>query len=274
MQEQNYKGNPDFEGYSLYEMHQILYFTFGPESPIKIQELSDSDYKKIPLLNQVKYLMELINENQEIKLTKNGYLPTKIVANIYDQGFFSKGHVESNSSKLYKETDLLTVNLSRILLELSRLTKKRYDKLSLTKSGEKIINDNEKLLKTILETYATKFNWPYLDPYYENLIGQLGYGFSLILLSKYGNEKRLDSFYARKYFNAFPHLLDFKKPAYGTIESYSTACYSMRTFSRFLELFGLINIEDEGEWPNRIRYVTKTELFDRLIECKPHGAPE
>ena len=55
--EQNNRLIPEFEGYSPIEMNQLLYFSFGAKSPISLQKLSDSDYRKIPILNQIKYLM-------------------------------------------------------------------------------------------------------------------------------------------------------------------------------------------------------------------------
>jgi hypothetical protein len=271
MNEQNNRSIPEFEGYSPFEMHQILHFTFGKDSPIQLQKLTDSDYKKIPILNQIKYLTNLIEKNGEIKLTNKGFLPTKIVSDLYQQGFLKDELIEKGISKLYKETDSMTVNLPRILIELAGLVKKRNGKLSLTKSSQKILGDNEELLRQIFLTFTNKFNWAYYDGYGENQIGQLGYGFSLILLSKYGQIKRLDSFYAEKYFMAYPKLLDSLEPSYGTLERYSTMCYSIRSFERFLDYFGLITIEEEKKGFDSIKYITKTDLYDRLIKCTPHN---
>ena len=268
--EENNRSIPEFEGYSPFEMHQILHFTLGEDSPIKLQKLSDPDYKKIPILNLIKHLTDLIAKNGEIKLTNKGFLPTKIVSDLYQQGFMKEKHIEKGILKLYKETDSMSVNLSRILIELAGLIKKRKGKISLTKNGEKTIQDDFRLLATILETFTTKFNWAYYDGYGENQIGQLGYGFSLILLSKFGQEKRLDSFYAEKYFDAFPQLLDTVEPSFGTLGSYSTGCYSIRTFERFLDYFGLIKIDEEGKGFDSKKYITKTDLFDRLIKVQTH----
>lgn len=273
MKEQNNRSIPEFEGYSPFEMHQILHFTFDENSPIKLQKLTDSDYKKIPILNQIKYLTDLIDKTGELKLTKMGFLPTKIVSAIYEQGFLKEEHIEKGISKLYKETDSLSIHLTRILIEIGGLVKKRNGKLSLTKSTKKILGDNYELLRLIIVTFATKFNWAYNDRYGENQIGQLGYGFSLILLSKYGHEKRLNSFYAERYFKAFPQLLDSVKPDYGTLEKYTTNCYSIRTFERFLDYFGLITIENEGKGLDSIKYISKTDVYDKLIKCTPHNKP-
>jgi len=271
MNEQNNRSIPEFEGYSPFEMYQILYFTFGKDSPIQLQKLSDSDYKKIPILNQIKYLTDVISKNGEVKLTSKGFLPTKIVSDLYQQGFLKDKDIESGISKLYKETDSKTVNLTRILIELGGLAKKRNGKLSLTKTSKNILGDNHELLRLILLTFAAKFNWAYYDGYGENQIGQLGNGFSMILLSKYGHENRLNSFYAEKYFKAFPLLLDTVAPNYGTLERFSTNCYSLRTFERFLDYFGLVNIDRQGKGLDSKTYITKTDLYDRLINCTPHN---
>jgi hypothetical protein len=271
MNEQNNRSIPEFEGYSPFEMHQILHFTFGKDSPIQLQKLSDTDYKRIPILNQIKYLTDLINKNGEIKLTNKGFLPTKIVSGLYNQGYLKDEHIEKGISKLYKETDSMTINLTRILIELGGLARKRNGKLILTKTSRKILEDNHELLQMILLTFATKFNWAYYDGYGENQIGQLGYGFSLILLSKYGQEKRLDSFYAERYFKAYPQLLESIEPDYDTLERYTARCYSIRTFERFLGYFGLIKIDKQRRGLDSITYITKTDLFDRLIKCTPHN---
>lgn len=268
---QNNRPTPHFEGYSPAEMHQILYYTFGAESPLQLKTATDEDYRRVPILSQVKYLAGLIEESGALKLTAKGFLPTKVVADIYQQGFLKEDHIESGISKLYKETDAITINLTRILVEMTGLVKKRNGKLSLTKKGTKIMGDDHELLRLLLLTFATKFNWAYYDGYQEERIGQLGYGFSLILLSKYGAEKRLESFYAERYFKAFPQLLQSIQPtSYRTPMEYATGCYAVRTFERFLDYFGWIEIEEEGRRLERKTYIRKTGLFDRFIQCLPH----
>ncbi len=271
MNERNNQPKSQFEGYSPFEMYHLLNIPFGPDSPFKLKRLSESDYQKIPLLNQIKYLTDLLSEKGEIKLTQKGFLPVKIVADIYNKGFFKEKYIESGLTKLYKEVDSMSVHLTRIITIVSKLTKKRQGKLSLTKAGEKIITDNEALLKTTFEAFTTRFNWAFLDRYGENNIGQLGFGFSLILLSKYGSEKRRDQFYAEKYFNAFPSLIESNPPNdFQLVGRYDSLCYSLRTFDRFLELFGLITIEMADKSWFADKYITKTRLFDKLIEVHHH----
>jgi hypothetical protein len=271
MNEQNNRSIPEFEGYSPFEMHHILHYTFESNSPIMLQNLADSDYNKSPMFNLIKYYLDLIQNTGEIKLTAKGFLSTKIVQEIYNQGFLEEYQFSSGISKLYKESDSLTVNLTRLLAELAGLTKKRNGKLSLTKTGEKIASNNQKLFELIFKTMTKKFSWAYYDHFEDEQIGQFGSGFSLILLSKYGTEKRLDSFYAEKYLNAYPQFLESITPTYGTATEYAGNCYSIRTFERFLSYFGLVEIEKQGIMLDRENYITKTGLLDKLIKVRPHN---
>lgn len=268
---QNDLGLANFEGYSPFEMQYILYDTFGENSPIELSQLTTSEYKRIPMLNQIKYLLDIIANSGELKLTAKGFLPTKIVADIYSQGFIKDEMIESGFTKLYKETDSNSINLTRNLIVIAGLAKKRNGKISLTKKGEKIYSDNFDLLKLIIETFGRKFNWAYYDGYGDNQIGQLGFGFSLILLSKYGFEKQLDNFYSNKYFKAFPMLMDNIQPLYfDTNRNQADTCYSLRTFDRFLDYFGLIKIEVANRSWDADKHIIKTELFNKLIKVRPH----
>jgi len=271
MNEINNEGLPEFEGYSPTEMQYILHHAFQNKSPIQLQELAESDYKKIPIFNQVKYLLELVEKHGTIKLTQKGFLPTKIVGEIYNQGFIKNKYVEFRPLKYHKEADILAVSLAKALLNLSGLIKKRNNKLTLTKKGNSIIGNDNKLLLLIINTFCNKFNWAYYDGYGQNNIGQLGFGFSLILLSKYGATKRLDSFYSEKYYKAFPKLIDGDSKEYFDLTyREERTCYSLRTFDRFMDFFGLIKIDCEKDW-DADKFITKTELFDKFIKCLPHS---
>ena len=267
----NYNNRPiaDFEGYSAKEMNSILYYTLDDDCPIQLSKMEEADYKRIPMLNQVKYLANLIANNGEIKLTDKGYLPPKYVLDIYNQGFVKEESIESGVVKLRIERDSITINLTKILLELSKLTKKRLGKLSLTKAAEKVLTDDHALLYLLFKSFGDNFNWGYYDSYAYESIGAVAYGYSLILLSNYGDEKRLDSFYAEKYFKAFPKLIEDVIPSYDSQLNYASTIYSVRTYSRFLDYFGLINIDRTYHNYKSTKYVNKTDLFDKLVKCIP-----
>ncbi len=256
----NNHGLSEFEGYSPAEMYLLLYDTFGKECPLQLAKLTDLEYKQIPLLNQIKFLASVVVKHGELKLTNTGCLPTGVVSDIYNQGFIKDEMIEMGISKPYRETDARAISLTRFLFELTGLVKKRNNKLSTTKSGEKLLNDNQKLLQEIFLAFGIRFRWGYFDRYYNDEIGQTGFGFSMLLLSKYGNEGRLDTFYSEKYFRAFPMLMP------NTEKDSAIRCYSIRTFDRFLDYFGLVKIEKKARW-SEVKHISKTDLYDKLIKC-------
>lgn len=273
MHAQNNAPRADFEGYSSFEMHNILHFTFENNSPIKLNSLSSDEYSQIPIFRQVKRLAEIIKKNGQIKLTTAGYLPVKIVQELYPLGV-PDDIIESGISKLRKEVDCTPVHLARILAEVAGITKRRKGILTLTVAGAKIITDDSKLFDSIFKGLCQKFNWHYFDYYADDVqsgtIGQLGFGFSLILLSKYGDMERSDRFYANKYFKAFPAMLENVQPTYSTVQDYCFNCYCLRTFERFLYHFGLVEIKKGKRFNGEETYVKKTPLFDKLVSLIPH----
>jgi len=90
VRDQNQRAVPDFEGYSPVEMHQILHFPFGAESPITLQKLPDTDYDRIPMLNQIKYLLNLIEIEEREKFPDNVKFITK--TDLYDKLISCRPH--------------------------------------------------------------------------------------------------------------------------------------------------------------------------------------
>lgn len=273
----------DFEGYSANEMEFILYHTFEKESPIQIMKLEDEEYAEIPLFNQVRYLLKIIEKEGELKLTKLGYLPPKIVIDVYEQGYIKDSFVERGYSKVYKESDLMSINLTKMLIEMSPLVKKRNNKLTLTKKGKESLVNHHLLFETIFVLFATKFNWAYFDGFDNEYVGQHGVGFSLILLNKYGNEFKSPDFYASKYLDAFNFdEEDSDSPFPDRLEH----TYSLRTFERFLDYFGFleykptikkdlknINLDDIDRLKLSQLFedddIKKASIFDKVINILP-----
>ncbi len=265
MDARNNTGIPEFEGYSPFEMHNIVQYLFEENCPIKIIKLKTEDFHRIPIFNGVKFLLNQLSEMDGIKLTAKGYLPTKIVSDLYNQKYYSEDMIDKGISKLYKETDSLFVRLCRIILELSGVAKKSKGKLILTKEGNNCLLNDQLLLEEILNAYCKKFNWAYFDGYELENIGRLGCGFSIYLLNQYGNDVRQTDFYAKKYFTAYPMLIEDIHPRYGTVESYINRCYSYRMVEQFGMLTGIIKkigVHKYGE----PKFIQKSELLNLLFE--------
>lgn len=265
IEERNRRGIPEFEGYSPEDMSWILYYLFDAGCPVRIKQLRTQDFELIPIFNGVKFLLTCLSLSNEIKLTAKGFLPTRVVADLYNEKYFPDEMIEKGYSKLYKETDALFVRLSRILLELTGAAKKMKGSLTLTAKGKKFLNDDQLLLEEILKVYCTRFNWAYFDGYESENIGRLGCGFSIILLHKYGNEIRDDQFYAEKYFAAYPMLMAAIIPTYGTVERYVSNCFRHRMIDQFGLLTGIISEVTQGKF-GEAKQIRKTDLLDRLFE--------
>ena len=260
----NNKPINDFEGYSQNEMQYILYEPFNSKSPIEILKAEQGIYLKVPIFNQVKFLLDLIKEQKELKLTNKGFLSTKIVAELYEKGYMKDYFIENGISKLYKESDVPSINLAKILVELSTLVKKRNNKLSLTKKGTQQIEKNYLIFQNIFETFTTNFNWSYFDGFSNEEIGQSGFGFTLILFNKYGKNYSNPEFYADKYLKAF----DFKtKNPELEFADNPKRTYTIRTFERFLDYFGFTEYNNDEKNPK----VKKTKTFSELIKIRTHN---
>ena len=267
----NTKPIEDFEGLSPADMRYILYDPFSKDSPLRFKNnIPEKILAQIPILNQVEYLLHRINDLGEIKLISTGSLPTTIVKDVYNKGYIKDYAIEHGITKLFAETSAQPVHLTRIIIELSGFTKKKYGKLSLTKTWkDKLLSKNrQEILYQTFSIFAQKFNWSYLDGYPSQQTGQLGFSFSLLLLSKYGNVERLDRFYSDKYLKAFPKLqIDFNVSYFkGEENRQFHDCYSIRTFDRFLEYFNLIESRTEGKlYHDSKKFIKKTVIFDEIF---------
>ena len=267
VKEMNNRQLDKFEGFSPHDMFYIINKPFDVECPIQFNSLSEEEYKQIPIMKQLLLAVQLIQEAGELKLTQTGALPTKMVTSLCNKEFLMDEALHFTKRTSFKESDSMTAQLTRILLDLMGIIKKRHNKLSLTKNGEKLVSNPQKLFRTTLEKYTTLFNWAYFDYYEDHPVGQMGFLFSVFLVSKYGNQKGNANFYAEKYLNAFPRIIDEIEPRpYSDVIDVFNSSYALRTFDRFMKYLGLVEVEQEkyGE----PKYVWKTGFFDRMISIK------
>lgn len=75
----------EFNGLSPEDMHIIMYHPFTGQCVVSLNRLHKEQYDKIPFVRQALFLMKTLSE-KELKLTKLGWLPLKIVAETYALG--------------------------------------------------------------------------------------------------------------------------------------------------------------------------------------------
>lgn len=259
----------DFMGLSANEMHHLLYDTFGDKSPIQFQEqIDDNTLDQIPIFRILEDYLKIIQREKLIKLTPLGALPKKVMVELYSKGYLPDDIIEAGITKLSREEDCISIRSARFAAELARLVKKVNGKLSLTKAALKLMETNNRvqLFKLFFQAFTQKFSWSYNDLYPEEPIGQMGWGFSLILLDKFGDKSQTLHFYSEKYTNAFPMFLDFFHPHYSSREEQFFRCYGIRTFERFFLWFGLVSVEKKREILNLNNdKFQKTELIKQLF---------
>ena len=266
---ENNKNLFEMERQGIEYLFQIIKDPVGERSPLFFKRLNEKDLKKVPMLNQILYLMNYINEAGEIPLTKTGNLKTALVDELYNQGFVQYYYIQTVITKLHGQNSSLTINLTKILLDISDLTKKRYNKYSLTKRGEKLLQKPNQLLQYIFHLFGETFNMAYFDGYPDDGIGNVGYGFTLLLLNKFGNESREAAFYANEYLDLVPQFLN--KPFDSLLEERESAqrAYILRTFNRFLDFFGIIEIDGDRLLDLLEIEIKTTPLFNKFIGFVP-----
>ena len=254
------------------DMHNIVYRPFHKECPIQYKSnISDSTIEKIPFVNLLKCYIYLVGKSAGIKLTAKGNLPPKTVKELYALGHIKEEMIEMGLQGLHKEKDTLSIQNVKIMAELIGFTKKRNNKLSLTKKGIKYYNkwDNNHVLRLVFDTYGYKFNLGYLDRYDEHYGIQKSLGYTIYLLLKYGSIERPVDFYSSKILKAYPHLLEDFIESYRTKESQFRSCYKLRIFERFLKWFDYIQLNKEsipGQYESK--YSVKNNLLSEIFEIR------
>lgn len=250
MHAQNAMPKPEFNGFSSEQMHQMLNRPLEVECPVQLRRLTDEQIEQIPVMRQALHLMNVLSE-KELKLTSQGYIPPKTVAELYEIGSHSWN---SDWYKQRSETKTEEVQVLRVVLKECGLIKTRVGKLSLTAKGKQLLVDHNELMRTIILFLFRDYNTGWLDSYEDNEVGNLGRLYSLWLLHHYGADWRNTGFYADEYSKAFPML----NAVHG---------YEYRVFNRLFRFIGLceINESDDFKGKNWGKEVRKTELLDLMF---------
>ncbi len=259
----------DFLGLTPIEIHHLLYNTFGEKSLIQFRkEIDDKILDQIPLFRIAEEYLKIIHRDKQIKLTPLGALPKKIMVELYDKRLILDENIESGITKLWKEEDCISISSARITLELAGLVKKIKGKLSLTKNGEKSIQEGNRLqlFKQFFKAFTDNFFWGFNDNYTEQPLGQLGWGFTAFMLNKFGDQERQFGFYAAKFLTAFPKVITFFSQDYLSPKTQFYNCYSLRSFERFFVWFGFVTVNKQKRFLDfDSDTLKKSDVFDKVF---------
>lgn len=238
--QQNVSLSPD-------QMHHLVYNLFGPECPLQVKQLEATAFKKTPMFNLCKFVMEEIKANSAIHLTENGAFPSSWVKEIYNQNYFQDQWLKNQNIEPNTESDSESICLTHAVLIASGLCSDAGNKMQLTQLGHKAILNDQFLLETILFNFAMNIDWSALDGYGKHPAAQVGIGYVLMLMHQHEHEKHNIKFYSDLYYKAFPSLLGmFPSGLKISQEELAHRCFTIRCVERFLLMFGMIEVKDDN----------------------------
>jgi hypothetical protein len=261
----------EFEGFSFEDMYQILYFPFSERCPIQFKRDIDTGILDSPIFNIVLHFLNILDENDGVKVTAKGNLPLKVVNELYEKKYIVDEMIEGSITKIRSEEDWRVIHSIKVVLKMAGLIRQYKGKLLLTKSISKEYQNNRisNLFFTFFESFTTEFNWAYNDAYGNDKTGQMGFLYLLHLVNKHGTQSQELTFYTDKYFDAFPMLRTEERAReadvrYGTSEK----IVELRFFERFSEWFGFVDIsfDESADYFNRKILIRKTGLLTKLFE--------
>jgi len=254
MKRHNSAPRSDFNGLSPEDMHNIMYRPFSSQCVVSLNELRKEEYERIPLVRQTLFLLNTLSLN-ELKLTKLGWLPLKIVAETYHLGQH-EWIIEELKQKRINEYEAGAVWMARIILDLLGWIKTRKGMLSLTVKGRKALTDIDAAANEILRFSLIGVGLNTFDGNEDDRIGNLGMAYSVWLLNKYGYEWHLGSFYQEHYQNVF----NFP-------DKYNT--YATRVFERLFYWLGIVEMRHNKQVgpPFQWEY-HKTDLLPMIFSFK------
>ncbi len=245
--EKNNTGIDCFLGLSPTQMSSALYLPFSLSNHIFNFKVADeSQLEDIPIIKQAHFILGKLSEIGEMKGTQLGNFPKSFVLDFYNL-FLSR---ERYARIPNREEDIFQLTRLKHLLELSGMIKKRNNKFSLTKKGEKILiqHDSSQLYETLFKTWAETFNWAMNDRISELDFIQQSVIFNLYLLHKLCNDWVEDEEVAQRYLKAFPDLVLEVESSFFGPDSEVVACFTLRFLDRFCLPLGLLEQKEEGEF--------------------------
>ena len=248
----------------------MLYDPFDEDqSPLRVTpEIDEQLLPRVKILYDIIRYLNMLKDRQPLKLTPKGNLPRNFCRELYDLGVKDEELLAMSSHPINVELDSIYIHVLNLFTKMLGLTRKRQGKLSLTKKAidRLTMQSTGDFFREVFLAYTKEFNWAYSDGYPESWIIQAGFGFSIFLVQKYGDQSRSVDFYSEKYLQAFPAgLTDFLDTAYSTKEGLFKGAYGLRVFKRFLKRFGFVEISGDAIGGKDFT-VKKTPVIDQIAK--------
>lgn len=296
--EQFLAGNPDADIEELTAALRSAGFDILPSfdpgmgglSPTDVQELLDAEWQGAKsavrldatltrdelassrTLYNARLFLEMLGAEGQVKATPKGNLPRVFVNRFRERMKAPKSRWDLPEPATVNEEDVEPLHITRILLELAGLVKRRKGVFSLTRTGEKLSAEGRasELFATLFRAHFRRFNLEYLDGAPEVREFQFSIAYTLFRFGQVGGEWSTPDDLAESIVlpgvGEAPTRSPFGDPMPLIVET---------RFLRPLEGFGLAEVR-EPEWapgtPLPKDLYRKTPLFDRFLSfALPQG---
>ena len=256
----------EFCGFSASQMGYLLYEPFTSDSTIVFNE-PISPPMNSPVMIALTELIEGI-PTDGVKATTKGNLPMAIcrpvAAKLLEQ---TPERGRYRYEKFRNEEDLMPLLLVRPLLGIGGYLKKTKGRFNWTKKGRDFIGHSAgHCYLELFKLAASRFNWGYFDGYPDVPIIQQGFAYTLFLVQSYGDYPKPESFYTQLFLEAFPMgLMEIDDSDHREANARFESCYTVRSFDRFMEYFGLIESQLIPAEMGKTVALRKTHDLDGLV---------
>jgi len=256
----------EFCGFSATQMSHLLYEPFTSDSTIVFNEFFSPPMNS-PVMIALAELIDGIGA-EGVKATTKGNLPmaicrpaaAKMLEHAPERGRY-------RYEKFRTEEDLMPLLLVRLLLGIGGYLKKTKGRFNWTKKGRDFIGrPRGHCYLELFKLAATRFNWGYFDGYPDVPVIQQGFAYTLFLVQSYGDHPKPESFYTQLFLEAFPMgLMEMDDVDWQETNSRFESCYTVRSFDRFMEYFGLIESQLIPAEIGKTVALRKTTYLDGLV---------
>jgi len=238
----------------------------GSESAVRLDAtLTGDELESSRTLYNARLFLEMLGAVGQVKATPRGNLPRVFVSRFRERMKAPKSRWSLPEPGTVNEEDVEPLHITRILLELAGLVKRRKGIFSLTRTGEKLSTEGRagELFATLFRVHFRRFNLEYLDGAPDVPEFQLSIGYTLYRFAQVGGEW------------STPHDLAGSIVLPGVGEGFTRSPLGdpmplivETRFLRPLEGFGLAELQEQ-EWapgaPGPRDLYRKTPLFDRFL---------
>ena len=268
------KSEEKFAGLSQYKVIKIALLPY--DSP----EIVSFNTSVAPPIDApfIKLFILLINQihskNNKIKSTLTGKLPRDLCRDI-EKLYLSEEEFKfllRDKLPIMKEEHFLELHKVRLISQFSGYIKRNKNKFTLTKSSINIIKKGFSIFDylNLLKASTLRYNWSYYDIYDEIDFLQGSFLFTLYLLKIFGDEFSPKEFYAEKFIQAFPSVVEnVSNKDYLNPETEIKKAYIIRALDFFAIGFGFAKCDGKfSNLPRLYENIKKTDFLDKFIEFK------